>query len=54
LLFLLIKERTVEGNYQVTVQGNGFHYSTLIPASQATMMGIHQQVNYARSLAATA
>jgi hypothetical protein len=54
LIFLLIKERTVTGNFQVTLQGNGFHHSTLIPANRASMVQIQQQVNYARTLAALA
>jgi hypothetical protein len=31
LLFLLINDRTVARYIQVTVQGSGFHYSTMIP-----------------------
>lgn len=54
LFFLLMKERTVVGYSQVTVQGNGFHYSTLIPGAGTNMAGVQQQVNYARSLAAVA
>lgn len=54
LVFLAMKERKVDGHYQVTVQGNGFHYSTLIPAHAGSMAGIQQQVNYVRSMAAVA
>jgi hypothetical protein len=55
LLFLLMKDRTVEGYIQVTVQGNGFHHSAMIPAAgPQSIMGVHQSVNYARSLAAVA
>jgi hypothetical protein len=55
LLFLLMKDRTVSGYVQVTVQGNGFHHSTMIPAvGPQTIMSVHQMVNYARSLAALA
>ncbi|HTQ19472.1 hypothetical protein [Mycobacterium sp.] len=53
LLFLLMKERKLVGYIQVTVQGNGFYHSTMIPAwGPHTIMGVTQQVNYARSLAA--
>jgi hypothetical protein len=54
LFFLLMKERSVDGYIQVTVQGNGFHYSTLIPARLEPMAGVQQRVNYARGLAAAA
>lgn len=55
LFFLLLKERTVSGYVQVTVQGNGFHHSTLIPAfGDHTAFEVNQLVNYARSLAAMA
>jgi hypothetical protein len=52
LLFLLMKERTLAGYTQVTVQGSGFYYSTLLPPG--TLPIVTQQVNYARALAATA
>lgn len=52
LLFLLMKERTTSGYTQVTVQGNGFYHSTMIPAGRAQI--VTQQVNYARTLAAAA
>lgn len=54
LFFLLMKERSITGYIQVTVQGNGFHHSTLIPAITQSMIGVQQAVNYARSLAAVA
>ena len=55
LLFLLLKDRTITGYVQVTVQGNGFHHSTLIPAvTGQTVWQVNQSVNYARSLAAAA
>jgi hypothetical protein len=55
LLFLLMKERRLVGYTQVTVQGSGFYYSTLIPAGgPQSMMSVNQQVNYARALAAAA
>lgn len=54
LLFLLMKERTYSGYIQVTVQGDGFHYSTLVAAHAGSMINVQQQVNYARSLAAMA
>lgn len=52
LLFLLMKDRRLVGYLQVTVQGNGFHHSTMVPA--AAFASVHQTVNYARSLAALA
>jgi hypothetical protein len=54
LFFLLMKERTVTGYIQVSVQGNGFHHSTLIPATQHSIPSAQQMVNYSRSLAAVA
>ncbi|CAM2910396.1 hypothetical protein [Mycobacterium intermedium] len=55
LLFLLMKDRRLVGYTQVTVQGNGFYHSTMIPAtSPQSLMHVHQAVNYARSLAAAA
>ena len=55
LLFLLMKERRLGGFVQVTVQGNGFYHSTLIPVTGPhSVMNAHQAVNYARSLAAAA
>jgi hypothetical protein len=55
LLFLLMKDRRMVGSIQVTVQGSGFHHSTMIPAtSPHSVTGVHQMVNYARTLAAAA
>jgi hypothetical protein len=55
LLFLLMKDRRMVGYIQVTVQGSGFHHSTMIPAmGPQSAMGVHQMVNYARGLAAAA
>jgi hypothetical protein len=55
LLFLLMKDRRYTGYVQVTVQGNGFYHSTMIPAGgPLAIVGASQQVNYARSLAAAA
>lgn len=54
LLFLLLKERRVAGYIQVTVQGDGFHHSTLIPATYQPIFGVQQMVNYARTVAAAA
>jgi hypothetical protein len=48
LLFMLTKDRAVAGYIQVTVQGNGFHHSMMIPAvGPQSVMGVHQMVNYA-------
>ena len=53
LLFLLMKERSVTGYVQVTVQGHGFHYATMIPAGHSGIVySVNQSVNYARTLAA--
>jgi hypothetical protein len=53
LLFLLMKERRTVGFIQVSVQGEGFHHATLIPAHHpGALAQVMQQVNYARSLAA--
>jgi len=50
-----MKERTISGYIQVTVQGNGFHYSTMIPAlNPQSVWNVNQMVNYARSLAVVA
>lgn len=56
LFFLLMKERTISGYIQVTVQGgSGIQHSTLIPAmNPRTAWETNQSVNYARSLAASA
>jgi len=53
LLFLLIKKRTISGYLQVTVQGNGFHHSTMIPVDgPQSFWHVEDTVDYARSLAA--
>lgn len=52
LLFLLMKERSLVGYTQVTVQGNGFSHSALLPPG--TLPIVTQQVNYARAVAAAA
>jgi hypothetical protein len=55
LLFLLMKDRRITGYIQVTVQGNGFHYSTMIPAlNPQSVWNVNHTVNYARSLATLA
>lgn len=55
LLFLLMKDYRMVGYIQVTVQGSGFHHSTMIPASgPQSVTWVHQRVNYARALAAAA
>jgi len=55
LLFLLMKDRSYTGYVQVTVQGKGFHYSTMIPVNNSGVAySVNQTVNYARNLAATA
>lgn len=54
LFFLLMKERTTSGYILVTVQGDGFYHSTMLPGGGAQPMIVTQQVNYARSLAAAA
>jgi hypothetical protein len=55
LLFLLMKDRRMVGYIEVTVQGSGFHHSTLIPArGPQSVIWVHHQVNYARALAAAA
>ena len=53
LLFLLMKERTATGYYQVTVQGDGFTYTTLIPAEKLLLAAVEDEVDYARTLAST-
>ena len=53
LLFLLMKERHTQGFIQVTVQGDGFHHGTMIPAtSPDTVRQVTEQVNWARSVSA--
>jgi hypothetical protein len=51
LLFLLIKERTIEGSMQVSVQSPSVYYATQIPISAPEQVAdIEQRVNYARGL----
>ncbi len=53
LLFLLIKERTVQGFMQVSVQGPGLFHATQIPIStQMQALDIEQRTNYVRGLVA--
>ena len=53
LLFLLMKERTVQGFVQVSVQGPSFYHATQVPiSSQAEVFEIENRVNYIRGLVA--
>lgn len=53
LLFLLMKDKRTTGFIQVTVQGEGFHHATMIPATSPETFGqVNGQVNWARSIAA--
>lgn len=53
LLFLLVKQTTYRGTVQVTVTNGARQYVARIPVTtEAQVRGIHQQVNYVRSLAA--
>jgi hypothetical protein len=53
LFFLLARETVYRGTAQVTVSNGPLQYVARIPLeSQADLHGIHQAVNYARSLAA--
>lgn len=55
LLFLAMKEERTAGYMQVTVRGAGLHQSVQVPvASLAGALAIEQQINYIRSLVATA
>ncbi|HET8618557.1 MAG TPA: hypothetical protein VFM27_06340 [Acidimicrobiales bacterium] len=55
LLFLLIKERTVQGVIHVSVEGDGYHHVTQVPvASYVGVSSVHQRVAYIRHLAAAA
>ena len=50
LLFLLIKERRVNGSVQVSVQGPGFAYSTYIPVFNEMAIGqISTSVDWIRA-----
>jgi hypothetical protein len=54
LLFLLIKERKVQGFMQVAVQAPGFYYATQVPvSSEAQIRDIDARVNYIRGLVAS-
>jgi hypothetical protein len=53
LLFLLVKERTVQGFMQVSVQGPSLYYATQIPVkNEAQIKDIDARANYIRSLVA--
>jgi hypothetical protein len=50
LLFLLVKERRITGSVQVSVQGPGFAYSSLIPAnSEMALYQVTERVNWIRA-----
>jgi hypothetical protein len=52
LLFLLVKEHTVQGVVQVAVEGDGFYHATQVPVSSwAAITDTHRRVEYARGLA---
>ncbi len=54
LLFLLIKERKVQGFMQVTVQGPGFFHATQVPVStEGQIRDVEARVNYIRGLVAS-
>jgi sensor histidine kinase YesM len=49
LLFLLVKERRITGSIQVSVQGPGFAYSTLVAAyNEMAIYQVNDQVNWIR------
>jgi len=51
LLFLLMKEKKVQGQMQVSVQGQGFYYATQVPVSSVQQIqDIEARANYIRSL----
>jgi hypothetical protein len=51
LLFLLMKEETVEGTMQVSVQGDGVFFSTQVYVSdQNQISDFERRVNYIRGL----
>jgi hypothetical protein len=53
LLFLLVKETVYRGTVQVTVTNGPRQYVARLPVTdQAQVAHLHQQANYARSLAA--
>jgi sensor histidine kinase YesM len=50
LLFLLVKERRTSGSVQVSVQGPGFAYSSLIPAyNEMAIYQVTERVNWIRA-----
>ncbi len=50
LLFLLIKERRLNGSVQVAVQGPGFSYSTYVPVyNEAAIYHINTSVDWVRA-----
>ena len=50
-----LHEGPMSGYIQVTVQGSGFHHSTLIPVvNPQSLWHVNQIVNFARTLAAAA
>jgi hypothetical protein len=52
LLFLLMKDVQHFGFVQVTVEGNGFRYSTMIPVTNPhSVLDVNGEVDYARELA---
>ena len=54
LLFLLVKEKKVQGFMQVSVQGQGLYYATQVPVgSEMQMRDVESRVNYIRTLVAT-
>jgi hypothetical protein len=49
LLFFLVKERRTRGSVQVSVQGPGSFYSSVIPVyNETAIYGITEQVNWIR------
>ncbi len=53
LLFLLIKQRTIQGYVQVSVQGPNLYYATQLPiVAVPQITDIEQRVNFIRSLVA--
>jgi hypothetical protein len=50
LLFLLVKERRIGGSIQVSVQGPGLSYSSLLPVlNEMTIYHVTEQVNWIRA-----
>ncbi len=53
LFFLLVKERTVQGFVQVSVQAPGFYHTTQVPvSSDFQIRDVESRVSYIRSLVA--